>query len=391
MNNSLQWKVTSLRIPLHCEFNEFIDKLQIEGIKLRENPDFYTLENQEEYFIYENEYLSQSTNISTNIKKFSQKNYDTSGKVYSDIDGQFSSVIAESKDKEKYIEVIANNIIDGDIREILISPNVLNEVLDNSKQSRLFLDILLLLFLANKSKYDAETIEAEFKSEDSYYRMSLNITKHEPLFLYPLYDWILNNEEYENSYEIKLQVVRQVIVIKKDISNINGILEDCKLAFKRIISRKTNDYFDQINKLKDDFFVMTKSESSALRTLNLTFFAWLGYLGVELFGIISKYNGDSILTYLLFSGGEKKGIVILLFIGALTSIFVAYILEISSLKKTYEVIKQTYKDKILFEINPEENKFENMIIEPKVGKLQKLLFTLLIIVLFFRFFLTFPW
>lgn len=261
MNNSLQWKVTSLRIPLHCEFNKFIDNLQIEGIKLRENPDFYTLENQEKYFIYENEYLSQSTNISINIKKFSQKNYDTSGKVYSDIDGQFSSVIVESKDKEKYIEVIANNIIDGDIREILISPNVLNEVLDNSKQSRLFLDILLLLFLANKSKYDAETIEAEFKSEDSYYRMSLNIAKHEPLFLYPLYDWILNNEEYENSYEIKLQVVRQVIVIKKDISNIDGILEDCKLAFKRIISRKTNDYFDQINKLKDDFFVMTGLKS----------------------------------------------------------------------------------------------------------------------------------
>ena len=175
------------------------------------------------------------------------------GKVYSDIDGQFSSVIAESKDKEKYIEVIANNIIDGDIREILISPNVLNEVLDNSKQSRLFLDILLLLFLANKSKYDAETIEAEFKSEDSYYRMSLNITKHEPLFLYPLYDWILNNEEYENSYEIKLQVVRQVIVIKKDYTKLWVILPGISANiitwddFWLVLNKKLNEDFVENN------------------------------------------------------------------------------------------------------------------------------------------------
>ena len=112
------------------------------------------------------------------------------------------------------------------------------------------------------------------------------------------------------------------------------MLLDCKLAYKRIISKKTDEYFSQINQLKDDFLMLSKNKNNALRTLHVTFFAWLGYLGIELFKIIVNYQKSNILEYLFCSTGAKKGIVIIMFIIALVFIFLAYVLEIKSLRET---------------------------------------------------------
>ena len=137
---------------------------------------------------------------------------------------------------------------------------------------------------------------------------------------------------------------------------------------------------------------MSKNENSALRTLNISFFAWLGYLGVEIFKIIVNYNRPDILRYLFWSTGAKKGIVILGFIVALSFVFLAYASEISSLKKTYKVIRKIYEDKILFENETTENKkFESTIQEPRIGKLQWAVFIGILVFLFLRLFKTFPW
>lgn len=80
------------------------------------------------------------------------------------------------------------------------------------------------------------------------------------------------------------------------------------------------------------------------------------------------------------------------FIIALFFIFLAYVLEIKSLEKTYNVIKKIYKDKILFENESKgDAKFESIISKPEIGKLQKTVFTVILMILFFRFFKTFPW
>ncbi|MEO5301370.1 hypothetical protein [Enterococcus cecorum] len=124
----------------------------------------------------------------------------------------------------------------------------------------------------------------------------------------------------------------------------------------------------------------------------LLFFAWLGYLGIELFKIIANYQKSNILEYLFFSTGAKKGIIILMFIIALVFIFLAYVLEVKSLRRTYDVIETIYKDKILFEEDSEqESKFEKIINKPQVGKLQKIVFAIVLITLLIRFFVSFPW
>lgn len=386
-----EWKGTSLKID--DADSCFVERLKQEGIILRENDDEITLENQKNYFIYENEFIDQSKHLQTMITKYTQKEYSDKCKVYISEENQFKSIQSNFEDLEKYLKITKNNIIDGDVRDLNISINVLQNILDDSRiKPRLFLDILILFALGNRISYDAEKFEVEFNLDEEQYKVDIDITKPKPINLYPIYDWIFNDEEYQESYTVKLNIARQVIIRKRSITDALGILMDSKLAYKRIISKKTDDYFNQINQLKDDFLVLSKNENSALKTLNIAFFAWLGYIGVELFKIIVNYNKSDILTYLFCSAGAKKGIVILGFIVALFFVFLVYVLEIMSLKKTYNIIKEMYEDKILFENESEENgKFESTIRKPEVGKLQMAVFIGILVLLFFRLFKTFPW
>jgi len=80
------------------------------------------------------------------------------------------------------------------------------------------------------------------------------------------------------------------------------------------------------------------------------------------------------------------------FIVALFFILLVYVLEIKSLERTYDFIKEMYKNKILFENESEENgKFESTIRKPEIGKLQMIVFVGILVVLFIRLFKTFPW
>lgn len=384
MSNLFTWKGTSMVINCDSEnSDELIDILENEGIKLRSGN---ILENQSNYFIFENEFINQETNLITILTKLKKKKYENRFKFYITNSKEFQFIKSKSDDRNKYKNIISQNIIDGDIRELDISLNIINETLDDSVKSGVLLDILILLALANKSSYSAEDFKAEFRTDDNYYRTKISIINDNPIGLYPIYNWIINDDEYEESYNVKLHIVRQVIAIKQDIKDVDGILEDSKLAHKRIISKKTDDYFDQLNQLKDDFLTLSKNENTALRTLHVTFFAWIGYVGIELFNIITKYDGTDILHYLFCSQGIKKGLVILMFIAALTIIFVGYVSEIKSLQKTYNVIRTLYKDKILFETDLEnESKFETIIKKPRIGYSQLVIFIIIMLGLAARF------
>ena len=373
MNSNLLWDGTSLKIDTNNQLFDDLKKLLTDNrINLRKEQNIYYLENQNDYFIYEDDFIESTRNLNLVVTKFSQKNYNENTKIYLVNNNDFRLVESNCKDKVVYEEILEDNIINGNLREFPISVNVINEVLTRkTSKSELILDFFILVALSTKITYYAEEIESEFRIDDKIYKINLNIDD-DPLHLYALYDWIINNNEYKDSYKVKLQIVRQVIVSKRNIKDINEILEDSKLAYKRIISRKTDDYFEQLNKLKDDFLALSKNANNALRTLNLTFFAWLGSMGVNLLNIITKYDdSNNIIPYLLFSKGSKKGVVIAMFIIALIFIFIAYISEIKSLQKEYEVVKRIYKDKILFEEVPDENsKFELIINRPELGKIQ---------------------
>ena len=393
MNKPFDWKNTSLKIDSRTSDGSVLIKaLNKESIELRLDESIHVLENQSKHYILEDDFINNSRNLPLIIRKYSKKDYEDTIRIYDEELSGFKSLKVESSDKKIYEEIIKENIIDADIREFPISINTLEKVLDkDSRKSSLILDIFILISIANKSKFNAEDYSFEVGVEDKTYRATLNIDS-EPLNLFPIYDWIINNEEYKESYNVKLHVVRQVIINKQNMLDVKGLLEDSKLAYRRIISKKTNEYFEQLNQLKDDFLILSQNENSTLRTLNLTFFAWLGSLGLELFNIIKDYTGTDILQYVFFSTGAKEGIVVLVFIIALIALFVSYTIEMKSLEETYEVIKRIYKDKILFETeNDDENKFEKIIKKPKIGILHIVIFSLIFGILLLRFLKTFPW
>lgn len=386
VNSNLLWDCTSLKIDNNNQLaDDFIKLLNYNGIKLRKEQNIYCLENQENYFIYEDDFIESTRNLNLVVRKLSEKNYNENGKIYLANNNDFRLVESNWEDKAVYEEILEDNIIDGNLRKFPISVNVINEVLTRkTSKSELILDFLILVALSTKITYCAEEIESEFKIDDKRYKINLKIDDA-PLHLYALYDWIINNNEYKDSYKVKLQIVRKVIVSKRNIKDINEILEDSKLAYKRIISRKTDDYFEQLNNLKDDFLALSKNANNALKTLNLTFFAWLGSMGVKLLDIITGYDGNDIISYLLFSKGSKKGVVIAMFIIALIFIFITYISEIKSLQNEYEVVKCIYKDKILFEEDLDENsKFELIINRPELGKIQLGIFGIILFLLIIR-------
>lgn len=393
MNKPFDWKNTSLKIDSRTSDGSVLIKaLNKESIELRLYESIHVLENQSKHYILEDDFINNSRNLPLIIRKYSKKDYEDTIRIYDEELSGFKSLKVESSDKKIYEEIIKENIIDADIREFPISINTLEKVLDkDSRKSSLILDIFILISIANKSKFNAEDYSFEVGVDDKTYRATLNIDS-ESLNLFPIYDWIINNEEYKESYNVKLHVVRQVIINKQNMLDVKGLLEDSKLAYRRIISKKTNEYFEQLNQLKDDFLILSQNENSTLRTLNLTFFAWLGSLGLELFNIIKDYTGTDILQYVFFSTGAKKGIVVLVFIIALIALFVSYTIEMKSLEETYEVIKRIYKDKILFETeNDDENKFEKIIKKPKIGILHIVIFSLIFGILLLRFLKTFPW
>lgn len=384
-----EWKGTSLKI--NDESSSFFEKLEQEGISIRREEEIL-LENQRNHFIYEDEFIEQSKNLNIMISKYKNKEYSDKSKRYLSKENKFEKIQCNSDDLNKYQKVCKQNVIDGDIREFNISINMLNKIFDDSQKSRLFLDILIMFALGNRVSYTAEDFEIEFNLDDVHFKEKFNILTSKPIDLYQLYDWIFNDEEYKDSYTIKLQIVRQVIIKRRNIIDASNILTDSKLAYTRIISKKTDDYFEQLNRLKDDFLVLSKNENGILRTLNITFFAWLGYLWVEIYRIIVNYDKSDIFIYLFCSTGAKKGLVILGFTIALIFIFFAYAFEMKSLKKTYTVIKKIYKDKILFEDDmKEDGRFESSISEPKVGKIQLGFFLVVLTLLLYRLYKSFPW
>ena len=208
-----KWKGTS--VTFDKANNILVDILKKEGIFLRENDNGFTLENQSNYFIYENEFIEASTNLLSIVTKYTQKEYSGKSKVFWTKENTFENIQANFSDSCKYLNIVRNNIIDGDIRELNISINVLNSILNESRKSRLFLDILIMFALGTRVRYDAEDVNVEFYVDDAYYNFNINIKKSDFLNLYPIYDWIFNDEEYKDSYIVKLQIVRHVIIKKK--------------------------------------------------------------------------------------------------------------------------------------------------------------------------------
>ena len=142
VNSNLLWDCTSLKIDNNNQLaDDFIKLLNYNGIKLRKEQNIYCLENQENYFIYEDDFIESTRNLNLVVRKLSEKNYNENGKIYLANNNDFRLVESNWEDKAVYEEIIEDNIIDGNLRKFPISVNVINEVLTRkTSKSELILE-----------------------------------------------------------------------------------------------------------------------------------------------------------------------------------------------------------------------------------------------------------
>ena len=127
MNSNLLWDGTSLKIDNNNQLvADFIKLLNDNGIDLRKEQDIYCLGNQQNYFIYEDDFIESTRNLNLVVTKLSQKNYNENGKIYLVNNNDFRLVESNWKDKVVYEEILEDNIINGNLREFPISVNVIN-------------------------------------------------------------------------------------------------------------------------------------------------------------------------------------------------------------------------------------------------------------------------
>lgn len=373
MSNSIFCDGITLKLDnIFSESESIKQALYEHGIPYDIEESKIVIENQMDYFILEDEFINNSKRLLSIIDKLNHKNYKNRLLVYRNSD--FVAITATADDRDKYNSVVNENIIDGHIRNFDISINVLNEALDkNNLKSELIIDFFILLALANRIKYDAENINVEFKSEKGCYTLSLNINS-KPLNLYELYHWIFNSDEYK----IKIQIARQVIININNLTEINKILLDCKRIYRRIIEKNTNEYFEQINIFKNDFIDVRRRSIDALRRVNYSFLACIGSFSIKIF--------DNTNHLKFFLTNSLQGVIIsVIYLIVLCIIFGLYHSEIESLKETFKGIKRIYEDKVIFEnISNDKEKECIFAIEPKLGKLQLIIFVICLIIILLR-------
>ena len=74
-----KWNGTS---AIFDKENILVDFFKQEGISLRESDEECILENQQTYFIYENEFIENSTNLVSILTKYTKKEYSENSKVF---------------------------------------------------------------------------------------------------------------------------------------------------------------------------------------------------------------------------------------------------------------------------------------------------------------------
>ncbi len=379
----MEWNGTSLQIFNNDRNQELIQSLMDKNIG-EPDGDYYIVYNNKNLWFFEQEYIKEQTKFKEIIDKLSQKNYTDDLEYYES--GNFEclnmNMNTYKRESEIYKQIISENNIDGIERKKLnISINILSQTNKNGDKEQKYVEtIYILIFLAHKTMRIGNEFNFYFNSEHRNFQIDLNFTKKVEYDLFNMYEWIVKENDYQESFKIKLDIVREIIFRKQSIKESESILTEAKSVFKRIISQETKEYFEQANQLRRDFLTLSSDQNKANRTLHISLFGWLGYIGLTILDFIKEYEGQYLINSIVFLYSEKVIIIILLLIGTLIVIMSAYVKEVYDNKKTYKELRVMYIEKFNFT----EQDFDKYMKEPKVNKVYCIIAVGIVIALFFR-------
>lgn len=358
------WNGTSYEIVNDGSNRDLIEFLQYNNIELEEENGKYIVYQNNTTIFNLNDYIETKTHFTDIEDYFSDIDFSEKiDYIYRDNYNWKIEKIDVKDEIEKYNNVIKSNIINRDIKNF--SVNLLRKV-ENTSQKILHLNrIFILLFLSTNTEikilengfiFDFKIIEDRISISEKYGFSEVNTNDID--LLNSIYDWVINDTGYYNTYKQRLDIVRSIIV-KSGTFRINeDIVNKAESIFKRIISQETDKYFEEVSNLKNDFLKITERENDIYQALHIKLIGWFSALALLVVDKVKDYSGHDILNRLLVSDSQKTKLLLLLLICALVFISIIYILEIRKNQNEYEKLKEFYTNSLMFDGRDFEDKVE---------------------------------
>ena len=373
-----KWQNTAAIIDLNSPLRQIFESKQIGEIKYGG----YYIVNQADIWVFEEEFIdTPSHNLQQIFDKLCIKKYDNI-QCFDLVTCDFK-VVTES-DAENYLKIISFNTINGvEYEKLKISLKLLSEGDYSSKSDwvRHLINIYVLLLLANRTKRQQNRLEFTFEGDLDSFVFKTEFGKQNLIDgLLEIYEWIVTEQEYSEAYKVKLQIVRSLILKQKKLDELDLIKNQAESIFNRIVSGKTDHYFELQNNLKDDFIKISTMISESNSSLNTKLFGWLTAFSLIIFDFIKKSDGQSIFGRIACSTSEKTNVLLLLLIMALLIIMIMFNLDIRNIRKQYQCLKDLYVNQMF--ISKEE--FNKFIKKPLYRNMYNLLLLSLLIILVIR-------
>ncbi|MCP8963015.1 MULTISPECIES: hypothetical protein [unclassified Streptococcus] len=386
-NNS--WNGTSYEIVDDESNRDLIEFLQYNNVELEEEKGKYILYQNNKTIFNLNDYIETKTHFTDIEDYFSDIDFSEKiDYIYRDNHNWKSEEIDVKDEMEKYNNVVKSNIINRDIKNF--SVNLLRKV-ENPSQKILHLNrIFILLFLSTNTEikiledgfiFDFRISEDRISISERYAFSEVNINDID--LLNSVYDWVINDTGYYNTYKQRLDIVRSIIV-KNGTFRINeDIVNKAESIFKRIISQETDKYFEEVSNLKNDFLKITERENDIYQSLHLKLMGWMTALSLLIFDKIKDYDGADVISRLLNSSSEKTQLLLVLLVCALLVILIIYILEMWKNQDEYLKLKDFYTKSLMFNGDDFKNKVKFPIIDDRYVVLILVVGLILILRIFF--------
>ena len=373
-----KWQNTAAIIDLNSPLRQIFESKQIGEIKYGG----YYIVNQADIWVFEEEFIdTPSHNLQQIFDKLCIKNYDNI-QCFDLVTCEFK-VVTES-DAENYLKIISFNTINGiEYEKLKISLKLLSGGDYSSKSDRVrhLINIYVLLLLANRTKRQQNRLEFTCEGDLDSFVFKTEFGKQNLIDgLLEIYEWIVTEQEYSEAYKVKLQIVRSLILKQKKLDELDLIKNQAESIFNRIVSGKTDHYFELQNNLKDDFIKISTMISESNSSLNTKLFGWLTAFSLIIFDFIKKSDGQSIFGRIVCSTSEKTNVLLLLLIMALLIIMIMFNLDIRNIRKQYQCLKDLYVNQMF--ISKEE--FNKFIKKPLYRNMYNLLLLSLLIILVIR-------
>ena len=379
-----KWQNTAAIIDLNSPLQQIFKSNQI---GLNKNDGYY-IYNKENTWIFEEEFINApSHNLQQIFDKLCIKNYDNI-QYFDSVTSEFK-VVTES-DAENYLKIISFNTINGvEYDKLKISLKLLSGGDYSSKSDRVrhLINIYVLFLLANRTKRQQNRLEFTFEGDLDSFVFKTEFGKQNSIDgsleidgLLEIYEWIVTEQEYSEAYKVKLQIVRSLILKQKKLDGLDLIKNQAESIFNRIVSGKTDHYFELQNNLKDDFIKISTMISESNSSLNTKLFGWLTAFSLIIFDFIKKSDGQSIFGRIVCSTSEKTNVLLLLLIMALLIIMIMFNLDIRNIRKRYQCLKDLYVSQMFIS----EEEFNKFIKKPLYRNMYNLLLLSLLIILVIR-------